>query len=426
MATVKVVILKHQLKQDGTWNVKIRVTQGKESTYISTSHFVTARQLKKDYTLKDIFVIDLLAPVIAEYRKKIGALGIRGDHMSAKEIAAVLTRREDNEGVDFSKFCRDHIAELASSGRIGSADNMRTVYNSLCDFFGSETFYASDIKYRSLMEFESFLRKPRTCYRKGNRGQLVAIKTKGAGDAGVHNVMRDLRIMFNLARALYNDEETGVFRIPHYPFAKYKIGDAPLSKKRTLDISTIIAIRDAPVTPGSRAELARDVFMLSFYLCGMNSVDLYKLTSVKDGRVEYMRSKTTKRRKDKAFISLSVPDPAAPLLDKYIGSFQVRYNSARNFNKALNIGLKEIGKEIGVTDLEFYCARHTFGDTARNKCRFSKDDVALALNHIDNGRKTTDIYIRSDWSIVDEVQAGVIALLERDEPKVIPISPVAC
>jgi hypothetical protein len=44
----------------------------------------------------------------------------------------------------------------------------------------------------------------------------------------------------------------------------------------------------------------------------------------------------------------------------------------------------------GVT---FYWARHSFGNLARNTCRKSKDDVALALNHVDHGRRTTDIYL---------------------------------
>jgi hypothetical protein len=45
-----------------------------------------------------------------------------------------------------------------------------------------------------------------------------------------------------------------------------------------------------------------------------------------------------------------------------------------------------------------------------------KDDVALALNHIDQGNKVTDIYIEKDWSIVDEVQSNVLALLFDTEP----------
>lgn len=54
---------------------------------------------------------------------------------------------------------------------------------------------------------------------------------------------------------------------------------------------------------------------------------------------------------------------------------------------------------------------------ARNKCRMSKDDVGLALNHVDEGHRTTYIYIEKDWSIVDDVQENVVNLLRNlDKP----------
>lgn len=48
---------------------------------------------------------------------------------------------------------------------------------------------------------------------------------------------------------------------------------------------------------------------------------------------------------------------------------------------------------------------------ACNNCGMSKDDVALPLNHIDEGHRITDIYIAKDWRIVDEVQEKVVGLL---------------
>ncbi|WP_242691513.1 hypothetical protein [Desertivirga arenae] len=57
--------------------------------------------------------------------------------------------------------------------------------------------------------------------------------------------------------------------------------------------------------------------------------------------------------------------------------------------------------------------RHPFASLARNSCRLSKDDVALALNHVDEGHRTTDIYIAKDWKIVDEVQEKVVELLRE-------------
>ena len=66
-----------------------------------------------------------------------------------------------------------------------------------------------------------------------------------------------------------------------------------------------------------------------------------------------------------------------------------------------------------MSGITFYWARHTVGNLGRNTCRMSKDDVALALNHVDKGNKTTDIYIEKDWKIVDELQQNAIKLLVR-------------
>lgn len=68
--------------------------------------------------------------------------------------------------------------------------------------------------------------------------------------------------------------------------------------------------------------------------------------------------------------------------------------------------------------IEFYMARHSFANFARNVCRFSKDDIALVLNHIDLSRKTTAIYIAPDWSIIDQVQDGVLSLLKEKEDSI--------
>jgi integrase len=182
---------------------------------------------------------------------------------------------------------------------------------------------------------------------------------------------------------------------------------------RLLCIEQINQIRDFQCLPGSRAELAKEIFLLSFYLCGMNAKDMYDLhqSNIVKGRVNYNRSKTKKRRKDSAFISIKLIPEASPLLLKYVDRLRDRYASSNNLNKALSRGLKEIGEATGILSLTLYSARHSFGSIARNECRFSKDDVGFALNHIDQTTKTTDIYIKPDWQIIDDVQIAVTGLI---------------
>lgn len=47
MPTVKIVILKHQKREDDTWNVKIRITHDRKSSYIATSHYVNLDSINK-------------------------------------------------------------------------------------------------------------------------------------------------------------------------------------------------------------------------------------------------------------------------------------------------------------------------------------------------------------------------------------------
>lgn len=232
--------------------------------------------------------------------------------------------------------------------------------------------------------------------------------------------MRDLRTLFNAARNRYNEEDIGIFRIKHYPFKKYKIGSPPpRTKDRNNSLEEVLAIRDCATKSGSRAELAKELYMLSFYLCGTNAVDFYQLggQNIRNGRLEYNRSKTAERRKDNAFISIKIVDKARPLLEKYIGKLTERYSTIGCLNKALSKGMEQICRQIGLSGVTFYWARHTFANTARNDCRMSKDYVALALNHVDEGNRTTDIYIAKDWKIVDDVQSKVMEKLKEIEAK---------
>ena len=64
--------------------------------------------------------------------------------------------------------------------------------------------------------------------------------------------------------------------------------------------------------------LARDVFALSFYLIGMNTVDLFNCDCIADGRITYQRTKTKNRRDDKAEISVKIEPEAMPLIEKYM------------------------------------------------------------------------------------------------------------
>jgi integrase len=122
---------------------------------------------------------------------------------------------------------------------------------------------------------------------------------------------------------------------------------------------------------------------------------------------------------------MNIPDEALPLLKKYLGKLRARYGAYDYLDYALYKGMKGLRERTGIPELTLYWARHTFGSLARNECRMSVDDIGEALNHIDGGHTTTDIYLAKDWGIVDDVQFQVIKLLNDIPETEISISNTA-
>jgi integrase len=409
MATISAKVFEHHQKMDGTFNVKICLYHKGHRRYLDTSHFLSKRQMDGNFNIKDRVLKRVVEDSLDRYREAISLLGGKIDFFTCESLLQYL----DDTEIDFIKFCAEHIDQLRKENRGGTANTHRVVRNSLIDYFGRQSVSINEIHSNMLYSYERYLRSERKITRINQLGKEVNTVENGLSDSGLHNHMRDLRTLFNAACRSYNNEDLGLYKIKHYPFKKYKIGSAPLTKKRNIAIEQVKLIRDCQVKAGSRAELARDLFMLSFYLCGMNAVDFYHLREkdIKRDRIDYNRAKTKGRRKDRAFISIKLIDEARSILSKYIGKLPERYKTYDGLDTALSAGMQKLREITEINDITFYWARHTFANTARNACRMSKDDVALALNHIDEGHRTTDIYISKDWKIVDEVQEKVVSML---------------
>ena len=144
----------------------------------------------------------------------------------------------------------------------------------------------------------------------------------------------------------------------------------------------------------------------------MNSVDLFNAATRIEDTIVYNRTKTKARRDDDAKMMVDIPIIIRSIVNKYsdctgkrLFNFYLNYADESTFNKAINCGLKELGKELGVEDLEFYAARHSWATIALNKVGIDKYTVHAALNHLDESMKVTDIYIERDF--VNENKANL-------------------
>lgn len=425
MATIYYKIFKHHKRADGTYNVKYCLTHKGKQVYAASPYSVSDKQLiKSSMTIRDMPVLYSVMREIDQMSVRLQELGMAITRMGAKEVLQHITTAGDDaasDAIDFIAFCRRHVEGLKRAGRDGTARALQPVVNNLIDFFGSEVVLVTDITSRELRRFEEYLSKPRRITRKNQFGEDVTTQRPALTQSGLHTTMRDLRVLFNACRREYNTELHTA--IPNYPFDYYKIPKPGLSRQRGGDLSAadVALIRDTRARPLSRKELARDIFMLSFYLCGMNAKDIFEQDwTLKDGRLTYGRAKTKGRRSDGALISVAVPEPAAALLARYTKRYlHNRYSGYDTFLTAVGKGMRELPAGSSGEGITFYHARHTFASLAFNKCGFSKDEVAAALNHVDRSLRVTERYIAVDWSVIDRVQNGVLALLPAADDDVV-------
>ena len=144
---------------------------------------------------------------------------------------------------------------------------------------------------------------------------------------------------------------------------------------------------------------------------------------IRDGMIVYERRKTTDRRSDKALMKVRILPQVESLVEKHLDrtgkrifGFYRSYSSATNFNRAINNGLKEIGKVLGIDDLEYYAARHSWATLAVNKVGIDKYTVHAALNHLDESMKVTDIYIERDFGIENRANEKVLNYVFGNNP----------
>jgi integrase len=407
MAKLTPLVLGYQKENfDSGFSVSIRIGHKSKNAYIDAEIKADKKDLLKG-KLKQAFVVGKLSDRLNAYEAILKENFSRLDELTAQDIKALLLAKREAavSEVDFMAFFADHIEQLKARGVYWRT--FHTAYMALKSVTTADRpLLATDITSFFLTKFEKYLLEDKE-KAKNDKGKNV----------GAHNIMREIRTVFNRCLLQYNDEDSGKILIPNNPYKKYKLPKLKSPEPRGLSILQVVAVKRLIVPKDTRAELARDLAVLSFYLCGMNAKDLFNIVDLVSGRVNYNRSKTKGKRADSAFISVLLPVEARPLWDKYIASkmIQKRYASSQELNHAISKGMLVLRELSKIPFLQFYSFRHSFATIARNHCRFSKDDIALAMNHVDNINKVTDIYIQKDWAIIDDVQKGVINALEIED-----------
>ena len=416
MLTIKAEIKRSELKVDGTYNVKIRFTLDRKVKRLSTNLFVTQQDLTKSLKFKEDTSIKREIDRLVLYdREQCLQLQLDQNHYSLDEIIEFLNgEQEKQQTIDFIKFSREWIASTTIKG----APNYTTAINALVRFVGKEELDINLITLDFLEQFKAFLIGERDARTK----KLMQQGKRVTSNRTLSLYLVSIKKLFNEAKRKFNKKDKNLILIPNSPFEDFKIPKQEATRKRAIPADIIKKVWKLPYKDMKkgykstcRYNLAKDCFILSFCLIGINSADLYNATKMRGNTIIYNRTKTKARRLDGAKMMVDIPKIVQPLIDKYKDStgkrlfnFYQYYGDEKTFNKAINSGLKEIGSILEVDDLEYYAARHSWATIALNKVGIDKYIVHAALNHIDDSMKVTDIYIERDFVNENKANAKVV------------------
>lgn len=386
---------------DGTFNVKVRMIHRRKTVRHPSGIYATDRQLTRDKKkIKDAAVLDAVNRHLERLRKVCAT--IPSDDMTAAELwDAILAKKEAEHGfaLDFFDYAEGKVSQMSR----GTAEGYRTALASLEAFVG-ESLDVNDIDAKLITAWRNDIE------RRNGKGCRAASFYLGC-----------VRHIFNLAREEFNDEDIGIVRIHRQPFRRGVVPPQPVTGHRALTVEQMRGVLAfQPMT--ERQAIAKDAFLLSFFLMGMNLADIHSLRKddLVNGVIVYRRRKTYTRRADGAEVRVRVEKEAMSIIARHPGvngltDFSDRYGYFKDFVKNVNKGLKDIGETIGVPGLSSYYARHSWATIARNVCKVDWATVHQSLAHAMTGAdRVTDIYVERDWSASWEANAKVINSVTGD------------
>ncbi len=383
MATLKPTV-KSKLKT-GMFIVYIRVVHNRQSSFIRTSWMVSDKGVKGKDVI-DPYVIQQTSNLISRY---YGVLNqINTSNWTASEVVAYLTTT--TEDMSFSDYARKHIKKLIKRGQERTSRNYKWALNHLERFALTDNIMFSRLTSAFLNRWIESLSETNRC-----KEQYPVC----------------IREIFKAAMKEFNDEEQGIVKLKN-PWCNVVIPRSDIPEKRAIPASMLRkffnVVPDRSRFTHPLMELGQDVALISFCMCGLNAVDIFRAKKEQyvNGIFHYERQKTRNTRADKGYFEVRVPAFLKPTFEKYLSKkadspwlfdFHDRLSTSDSFCANVNTGIKQIWEKVDPNyKASLYAFRHSWATIAQNECGATMNEVDFGLNHSIN--KMAKVYVKVDYS----------------------------
>ena len=368
MANLSAVIVPAKALKGGKHKIRIALAHNGETRYIVTNIVIdSSKEFKNGVIVRrqDAAMLNTkVRGLLLKYQEIIDKTDyING--LTCPELIAVIKGTKDMKSSTLKVVYDEYMA--TSSAKPQSLCYYETCWKGITAHIDKNTPIAN-LKYSTILNLEKSLRR------------------RKLSSSSIYNYISFLRSLTNYAKIAGYAE----FRID--PFFGYKM---PQTEVRDcwLSFEEIKMIRDAEIKLKAIKRF-RDMFMLSYYLGGINAADLTQINfNENKRRLKYIREKTKDRKKNNKYVEFNIPDEAKVIIDKYKHEDGRLFKNGTIARSFFTYNARRMAKLLNIPNLVFYSARKSFSQHAF-MLGVNTTVIDYILGHkIDEQKKTLYSYI---------------------------------
>jgi site-specific recombinase XerD len=377
MTTFSIVIVPTKRLANGKHRIRIAVAHQAQTRYIATPFILDSiSQLKKGRVVRheNAAQINLcLQRTINEYILILSSIK-HANQLTCTQLIHSIQEEERKKYLTFDVIAKEFLSTLQSESRIKSYKLYKTAISHFNRFLKKEhDIPLEQIRPSHIHQYQNFLEK------------------RELSSTTVRIYLTLIKVILNCAIKM---------DYIHYKVHPFAACILPSSRIRNLDLTVdeLKSLRDVSLKEQNLL-IVRDLFMLTYYLGGINLKDLLDYHFEENNLIlSYIRHKTYRTKHGENEIVFSIQPEAQQIISKYrTDKGFLKFGPYESYNKVYSLiyrYLTRIAREAGITSsISYYSARKSFAQHGYN-IGIQIETIEYCIGHSMKSNRPIGNYIR--------------------------------
>lgn len=377
MTTFSIVIVPTKRLANGKHRIRIAVAHQAQTRYIATPFILDSiSQLKKGRVVRheNAAQINLcLQRTINEYILILSSIK-HANQLTCTQLIHSIQEEERKKYLTFDVIAKEFLSTLQSESRIKSYKLYKTAISHFNRFLKKEhDIPLEQIRPSHIHQYQDFLEK------------------RELSSTTVRIYLTLIKVILNYAIKM---------DYIHYKVHPFAACILPSSRIRNLDLTVdeLKSLRDVSLKEQNLL-IVRDLFMLTYYLGGINLKDLLDYHFEENNLIlSYIRHKTYRTKHGENEIVFSIQPEAQQIISKYrTDKGFLKFGPYESYNKVYSLiyrYLTRIAREAGITSsMSYYSARKSFAQHGYN-IGIQIETIEYCIGHSMKSNRPIGNYIR--------------------------------